>query len=125
MRAYIFILTTLLFVGIGCRKKGETLVLIQVKDNQGQLVSGSTVELFTTGPYEQGAIPVLYKSTMTGSDGRAWFNFDDVYQLGQAGVAILDVRASKGDLSSESIIKVEEETTSKLCLLYTSPSPRD
>jgi hypothetical protein len=56
---------------------------------------------------------VLYDTTLTNSDGKAVFNFNDVYQLGQAGVAILNIEATLNTAIGEGIIKVEEETTSE------------
>ena len=41
------------------------------------------------------------------------FNFNDVYQLGQAGVGIFNIRAIKGQQDGIGIIKVEQETTSE------------
>jgi hypothetical protein len=55
----------------------------------------------------------LYDTTTTNTSGEARFNFNDVYQLGQAGVAVLNIEASANGLSGEGIIKVEQETTSE------------
>ena len=114
----LLILTSLLLVlGAGCRKKGETLVLIQVKTSQQQWAEGATVELLTYPPYEPGENPILHRSAVTSSDGRAWFTFDDVYQLGQAGVAVLNIRVTHGDQAGSGIIKIEEETTNKAVVI--------
>jgi hypothetical protein len=45
--------------------------------------------------------------------GEAIFNFNEVYQLGQAGVAVLDIEVEKGLLTGQGIIKIEAETTSE------------
>ncbi|MEN9978118.1 MAG: hypothetical protein RLZZ569_743, partial [Bacteroidota bacterium] len=49
----------------------------------------------------------------TNMAGEAIFNFNDVYQLGQAGVAVLDIEVEKGLLTGQGIIKIEAETTSE------------
>lgn len=117
MKAFRFpvaLLFFLFFVSLSaCREQKQTLVLVKVLDQNNHLVSGATVKLYPTGPFEQGATPVLYKEGTTDQDGRIWFNFDDVYQLGQAGVAVLTVEATKSDMNGYGIIKVEQETTNK------------
>ena len=41
------------------------------------------------------------------------FNFNDGYQLGQAGVAVMNVEAEKEGNIATGIIKIEQETNSK------------
>jgi hypothetical protein len=55
----------------------------------------------------------LYDTALTNSEGKATFNYNDVYQLGQAGVAILNIKATYDSLVGEGIIKIVEETTSE------------
>ena len=50
---------------------------------------------------------------MTDASGKATFNFNDVYQLGQAGVAVLNIDATKDGKTGQGIIKVEQEETSE------------
>jgi hypothetical protein len=73
------------------------------------LVPGATVILYgesTTDPIQ----PVVRRDTVTtNSSGVATVNYDETYQLGQAGVAVLNISAEKGDLYGEGIIKIEEE----------------
>ena len=70
---------------------------------------GATVILYgesTTDPIQ----PVVRRdTTTTNTSGVATINYNDVYQLGQAGVAVLNISAEKGDLYGEGIIKIEEE----------------
>lgn len=93
-----------------CRKKGDTIAKITVRDTANVLVPGATVILYgesTTDPIQ----PVVRRDTTeTNSSGVATINYNDVYQLGQAGVAVLNISAEKGDLYGEGIIKIEEET---------------
>lgn len=102
-----------LAVSSGCRKKGDTIAIIHVKNSASQAVKGAQVVLYGKSTINQPANVVLYDTTFTNSDGEAVFNFNDVYQLGQAGVAILNIKATLNTLVGEGIIKVEEETTSE------------
>ena len=112
------LMTTVLVSGIllssGCRKKKDTIAKIYVRDAANELVSGATVVLkgVSSEPGKQ-ALVDLYDTTETNSSGEAIFNFNDVYQLGQAGVAVLNIVAEKNGLKGQGIIKVEEEVTSE------------
>lgn len=92
-----------------CRKKGDTIARITVRDTSSMLVSDARVILYgtsTTDPIQ----PVVRRDTAyTNSTGVATFNYNDIYQLGQAGFAVLDIVVTKDNLSGSSIIKVEEE----------------
>jgi hypothetical protein len=96
---------------VSCRKKEETIAIIKVLDASNQAVSGATVIVYGQSTTNQPASVVLYDTTTTNSAGEAIFNFDEVYQLGQAGVAVLNIDVTKGSLSGQGIIKVEQETT--------------
>src|SRR5680860_16720 len=95
-----------------CRKKADTIAKVTVRDTANILVPGATVILYgesTTEPIQ----PVVRRDTVTtNSSGVATVNYNDVYKLGQAGVAVLNISAEKGDLYGEGIIKVEQEEES-------------
>jgi hypothetical protein len=97
----------------GCRKKKDTIAKIYVKDWSNQFVEGATVILYGKSTINTPANVVLYDTTLTNSSGVAVFNYNDVYQLGQAGVAVLDIKAFKDGAQGQGIIKVEQETTSE------------
>ncbi len=97
---------------VGCRKKQETLVKIHVRDDANQSVANARVILYGQSSSGQSSV-VLFDTTYTNSAGEALFNFDDVYQLGQAGVAVLNIDVLSGALTGQGIIKVVEETTSE------------
>jgi hypothetical protein len=115
MKKYILTFSILLITSItisslvSCRKKGDTIAKITVRDTANVLVPGATVILYgesTTVPIQ----PVVRRdTTTTNTSGVATINYNDVYQLGQAGVAVLNISAEKGDLYGEGIIKIEEE----------------
>jgi len=104
------------FSSSGCRKKKDTIAKIYVYDVLGAPVGGATVRLYGTSsiPPGQGSPVVnLDVTTTANSNGEATFNFNEVYQLGQAGVAVLDIDASFGSMVGSGIIKVEQETSSE------------
>lgn len=102
------IIATTIVLG-SCRKKADTIARITVRDTANMVVAGAEVILLgksTTDPIQ----PVIRRDTaLTNSSGVATIMYNDVYQLGQAGVAVLDIRASKDGLFGEGIIKIEEE----------------
>jgi hypothetical protein len=102
-----------IFFSSGCRKKKDTIAVIYVRDVANQLVAGAQVVVYGQSTINQPANVVLYDTTLTNTSGEAKFNFNDVYQLGQAGVAVLNIQATFGAASGEGIIKVEQEVTSE------------
>ncbi len=111
------LITTVAFLGVffssGCRKKKDTIAIIYVRDVANQLVAGAQVVVYGQSTINQPANVVLYDTTLTNTSGEAKFNFNDVYQLGQAGVAVLNIEATFGAAVGEGIIKVEQEVTSE------------
>ena len=100
----------------GCRKKKETIAKILVRDSANQPVSGATVELQAGGGTVPGAsvnTDYFPMTTTSNSAGEAVFNFDEIYQLGQAGVVVLDIKVTSGSGNGQGVIKVEEETTTE------------
>lgn len=114
-RIVLFALLAIVAVGtmVSCRKKKDTIAIIYVRDSANQPVAGCQVVLFGESTVTPSPSVVLYDTTMTNSSGEAEFNFNDVYQLGQAGVAVLTIEAKKDGKVGQGIIKVEEETTSE------------
>ena len=111
---FLFVIGSLL---LSCRKKEDTIVQITVQNAFNENVAGATVKLLTLPPHESNATPVLEMEGTTNAEGVVHFNFNDVYQLGQAGVAVLNIEVKKGDLEGSGIIKVEQEKVSKKVVL--------
>lgn len=113
----LIIVGTLLVAGMvafaGCRKKEDTIAKIYVRDADQLLVPGATVILYGQSTTNQPSSVTLFDTTTTNSAGEALFNLNDVYQLGQAGVAVLNIDVTKDGKSGQGIIKVEQETTSE------------
>lgn len=91
----------------GCRKKKDTTAKIVVRDETNALVIGATVHVYgestTTKP------SVVDDTQASDYKGEAFFDYNDIYQLGQAGVAVLNVDCSYGTKTGTGIIKIEAE----------------
>ena len=94
---------------VSCRKKEDTIAVVIVKNNANQTISGASVLLKAQGTTsEPNSIntDVYPMSGTTNSEGRASFNFNDVYQLGQAGVAVLSIEVVAGSETGQGVFKV-------------------
>ena len=106
--------TLILLPSVGCRKKKDTIVNIYVRNSSNAFVEGAFVELEAQGT-QMNAIDEKWNNfkTNTNSAGVATFNLNEVYQLGQAGVAVANIKVSKGGNTGTGVIKIEQETTSE------------
>ena len=103
---FLVIITT----AVSCYKKQDTIVIITVKDSiTSDLVVGATVRLMydTIGNPNPARIDV---TSTTSPQGTAEFNFNEMYQSGQAGFAVLDVLVNGTKVD---VIQIEEEETTK------------
>jgi hypothetical protein len=96
-----------------CRKKADTIAIIHVYDQTNHAVANAQVKLIGTSTNGSSSAVREPKVATTDASGNATFNYNDIYQLGQCGVAVFDIEASNGTLSGTGIIKVEQETTSE------------
>jgi hypothetical protein len=113
-KAFLFlslITVSSVMIATGCRKKKDTIALIYVKDAASQPVEGCKVILKGVSTTNNSASVTLYDTAYSDADGIATFNFNDEYELGQAGVAVLNIDAKKNGLVGTGIIKIEEEVT--------------
>lgn len=102
------------FTFMGCRKKKDTSAEITVRTSNGAAVANAQVVLYPTGSQQGSTInDAIYDTAYTNVEGIANFHFNDVYQLGQAGVVVLNIRAKSGNDVGEGIIKIEEEVQNK------------
>lgn len=92
-----------------CRKKMDTLAHIYVKDETNASVSNAMVVLYGTNTQQTPQQVAVYDTAYTNANGLATFNYNELYQLGQAGVAVLDIKAQKGNKTGQGIIKIEAE----------------
>jgi hypothetical protein len=102
------------FTSSGCKKKKKTIALITVRNSANQPVDSVMVRLYGQSTTNPPSGPVVRVDTAyTNADGVATFDYTEVFQLGQAGLFVLDIEARKGPLSGAGIIKIVEETTSE------------
>jgi hypothetical protein len=102
------------FSFVGCRKKKDTVAEITVRDSAGTGVNGARVVLYPVGSQQGSVINVnIYDTAYTNANGVARFSFNDEYQLGQAGVVVLNIIATSGSNVGQGIIKIEEEVETK------------
>lgn len=96
---------------MGCRKKKDTIAEITVRNSAGAVISGASVRLFPV-PTQQGTLLWEFE-TSTNSDGIASFNFNEIYQLGQAGVVVGNIEATYGGNTGKGVIKVDQEVVTQ------------
>ena len=75
----------------GCVKKEDTIAKIEVRDENNTLVEQAMVVLHGTSTCNCPSQVVVYDTAYTNAAGIATFNYNEIYQLGQAGVAVLDI----------------------------------
>jgi hypothetical protein len=112
MKSVIFISCIALISAVsvsGCRKKKDTLAHIYVKNNTNQSVDNAMVVLYGTNTAGTPQQVAVFDTSYTNVEGLATFNFNEIYQLGQAGVAVLDIKAQKLNQVGIGIIKIEAE----------------
>ncbi|MFM8595642.1 MAG: hypothetical protein ACKOBN_00955 [Flavobacteriales bacterium] len=96
-----------------CRKKLDTIAHIYVKDETNASVSNAMVVLYGTNTQSTPQQVAVYDTAYTNANGLATFNYNELYQLGQAGVAVLDIKAQKANKVGQGIIKIEPETVNE------------
>jgi hypothetical protein len=92
-----------------CRKKMDTVAHIYARDETNASVSNAMVVLYGTNTQQTPQQVVVFDTAYTNANGLATFNYNELYQLGQAGVAVLDIKAQKGNKIGQGIIKIEAE----------------
>ncbi len=112
---YLFIALILLGLTItSCRKEGDTVAEIKVIGTDGAPVSGAMVRLYGTPTVVTTRAMIIDDTLYTNAQGIAKFDYSENYNLGQAGVFVLDIEVrADGPLYGDGIIKVEQEEISK------------
>jgi hypothetical protein len=105
----IFLAITSLTTFNSCRKKKDTIANVYVRDENDEVVSSAMVVLYGTNTAGTPQQVAVFDTAYTNSTGLASFNYNDLYQLGQAGVAVLDIKAQKQNKVGQGIIKIEAE----------------
>lgn len=119
-KAGLLVMTGLfLIMGIvSCKKEAPTVAIVDVIDTSGAPVPGAMVRLYPSPTIDEHGAIVVDDTMRTNAAGRATFDFSDHFNLGQAGVFILDIEVNSGDsIFGTGILKVvEEKTTSESVL---------
>ena len=97
----------------GCRKKKDTIANVYVRDENNAVVDQAMVVLYGTNTAGTPQQVAVFDTSYTNVEGLATFNFNEIYQLGQAGVAVLDIKAQKLNKAGLGIIKIEAETVNE------------
>ena len=92
-----------------CRKKADTIANIYVRDETNAIVDEAMVVLYGTNTQGTPQVVAVFDTAYTYTAVLASFNYNDIYQLGQAGVAVLDIKAQKLNKIGQGIIKIEPE----------------
>ncbi|NBV07879.1 MAG: hypothetical protein EBR91_02340 [Flavobacteriia bacterium] len=111
--AYLLSFVVVTVVLNGCVKKEDTIAKIEVRDENNALVEQAMVVLHGTSTCNCPSQVVVYDTAFTNAAGIATFNYNEIYQLGQAGVAVLDIEAYKGNRQGQGIVKIEAEKTNE------------
>lgn len=106
------VLGVLLATGVvtlmSCRgKEKPTTAIVTVVDASENVVVGAEVRLYVANASNQ-VRDGVDKTETTNSSGVATFRYDELYELGQAGFAVLDIDVNNGQATG--IIKIEEES---------------
>lgn len=109
MKNIIVLAVLAIIVSTSCRKKLDTVANIYIKDENNASVSNAMVVLYGTNTQGTPQQVAVFDTAYTNLNGMATFNYNELYQLGQAGVAVLDIDAKKGNKSGAGIIKIEAE----------------
>ncbi len=117
----VTLIVLLAFTISGCRKDKKTIATITVVSGTGAPVPGVTVKVYSScsecpGPAGGPRFDTTTMSSLTqitNGTGKVSYDFSEFYKKGQAGFAVLDIKATKGNLIGSGIIKIEEETTSE------------
>jgi hypothetical protein len=110
----LLLVSFFLFTSSGCRKKGNTIVLITVRDNTNAVVPDAMVRLYGQSTTNPPSGPVVRVDTAyTDALGVARFDYTDHYKLGMAGLFVLNIEARKGTKFGAGIVKVVEEKTTE------------
>jgi hypothetical protein len=104
----VIVAVSMLTLG-SCRKKKDTIANIYVLNSTNEPQQNAMVILYGTNTAGTPQQVAVFDTAYTNVSGMASFNYNDIYQLGQAGVAVLDIKAQKQNMIGQGIIKIEAE----------------
>lgn len=97
-----------------CKKEKPSIAKVHVVDTAGAPFPNAMVRLYPTPTVVQHGAIIVDDTLFTDSDGTAIFDYTEHFNLGQAGLFVLDIECRSGDsLYGQGIIKIIEEETSE------------
>lgn len=100
-----------------CRKDKPTIVVVTVIDSVGKTVPGAVVNMVgngtTPGVVVQPSDKRFNDTKTTNGLGKVSFDYSDLTKPGQSGFVVLDVDATKGNAMGQTVVEVEEHTTTE------------
>ncbi len=119
----VLLLVLTSFVVNGCKKDKQTIATVLIVNDDGEPIPGATVRLFSVSSTIPAPLNALRFDTtqVTNGTGKVTFDFSEFYKKGQAGFAVLDIEASKGNFEGTGIIKIEEEETTEVSVTIELP----
>jgi hypothetical protein len=119
MKKNNFLLILLVFVSFqfavsSCIKKKDTIAKVFVKYPDNLPATSCTVILkpVPSDGSATGNTLIPADTSITNSKGEAIFNCNHLYQLGQAGVAVLNIVVDKEGFTGNGVIQLKEQETS-------------
>jgi hypothetical protein len=106
---FFVIISFFLFLS-SCYKKRDTTLKVYVVNSNGTSVEGANVIVFgePTDTSNLNQLSINFEKT-TNKSGVAFFNFNDFYNSGQTGLAILKVKATYLNKTGQNTTQIEEE----------------
>ncbi|MCB0476600.1 MAG: hypothetical protein KDC84_00450 [Crocinitomicaceae bacterium] len=113
----LFIPTALINL-TSCVKESDTIAVIQIRDTSNVAVPDARVVLFgVQNPNYPNSFVERYDTLFTNQSGQAIFNYTEAYKLGQAGFAVLEIRAKKGVLEGSGTIRINAQETNSATVI--------
>lgn len=112
----VWLIVAGILFGIGlasCEKEDPTVAKILVVDTAGEPVSNASVRLYGTSTTSPPRSPIIDSTIYTNGMGYATIDYSNSFNLGQAGVFVLNIDVQKDLLLGTGIIKVEQEKTNE------------
>ena len=93
-------------------EKNPTEIRLQVVDTSGNAVVGATVHLYgqPSDTVYVNSLSLYDREEVSGEGGWVVFNFDEHYDQGHNGFAVLTVDVVKDTLAGETLVRIAEET---------------
>ncbi len=107
-----------------CHKKKDTTAKITIRNVANEIIVGASVRVYSVSTTTPTKASTVDETKLTDLDGVVTFNYNDIYQSGQAGVAVLNIDANYTRttptltiISGSGVIKIEAEKENTATLI--------